>query len=99
LPPEGFRAIFSLEKEVSMDLKITPNAPSKLTGMDKSRLPGVFAAIITVNEEGYTPPSVELRGRIAENMITANVSRDALAELEADPKVTSVAVAKEVKPI
>lgn len=82
-----------------MELKTTPNRPSKLTGMDKSRLPAFFAATITLSEDGYTPDYVELRGRITADIITANLTHDSLEQLEADPKVKSVNVGGKIRPV
>jgi hypothetical protein len=82
-----------------MEVKITDNTPSKLTGLNKASLPDVFPATITLNVEDYAPDYVELRTRISSCIITANVSHDVLERLETDPLVKSVTAGEVMKPI
>lgn len=52
------------------------------------------SAIIQVTEPNYVPPAVRVRARIDPRLFTADFRRAVLTELEADPKVLSVALSR-----
>jgi hypothetical protein len=50
-------------------------------------LPETLVVVIWVSEDGYVPVCVERRVSITKRILTANISRDHLQELDDDPKV------------
>lgn len=49
-----------------------------------------LTAVIEVTEPGYRPAGVDLRGFITETVLTCTVRPSALAELDQDPRITSI---------
>lgn len=55
--------------------------------------------IIKVKDDGYVPPGVDVRARIDDRMFTATSPFAAVAALEDDPQVLSVAVSRPLRVI
>ncbi|MFE1602943.1 hypothetical protein [Methylobacterium sp. ID0610] len=57
----------------------------------------LLEAIVKVLEPGYVPPTVKLRTRIDDLMLTAETEAGSLPELDKDPKVVSVSVSRPMR--
>jgi hypothetical protein len=57
----------------------------------------MLTATVKVSEPGYLPPSVKLRGWIADDILTADIAPDQLAALDADPNIVSIAIARPMR--
>lgn len=69
-------------------------SPAVEAGLEKAT---VVEAIVKVSEPGYVPPSVELRSRIDQKIITGETSSATLMALENDPKVESVSIGRQLR--
>lgn len=72
------------------------------TGMARGaacRPEDTVSAIFKVKEPWYVPPTVRLRARIDATLFTGEMQADSLAQIEADPNVVSVSLAKPLRVI
>lgn len=57
------------------------------------------SAIFKVKEPWYVPPTVRLRARIDATLFTGEIKAESLEQIESDPNVVSVSLAKPLRVI
>jgi hypothetical protein len=87
LDPKQLKKLSELKK-----LESVPPSTLKAAGRDE-----MVTVIVHVKEPNYVPPQVQVRARIDPMLFTATLPIALLSELEADPKVQSMALSRPQK--
>lgn len=76
------------------------SAPRKLSGNIYGELDeeSVIVATVKVDRDGYIPPDVVLRARIAPTIFTADIPYKALDRLESDDAVVAIELPRRLQP-
>jgi hypothetical protein len=74
------------------DLGKLESAPASVLGEEGGD--PMLTAIMQVTVPHYVPPEVQVRARIDPLLFTAEFPRESLSELEGDPRVKSISLAR-----